>query len=243
MAPKKPARKRKTLDLRRSTSAYPIGTRIADGYKMDLDREARDGIPGDRLGMPAAEPIRPQSRFRRWLDDLAYLSLVILTLLVIVGIALHFFVARWKGLDRYNLPQPGLSETHHYADVRAAGRSGALTEGWVPSFIPDGATDIDERHHNSTGEGWVVFRFPSSQGRWMTDRLTRVPPDKLFWLVVGGPNEAWWPDSLQGRVALRKTGTTWEIFRTSRHKTGTQLSEYVAIDWKGSRACLWRESR
>jgi len=219
---------RPIVDLRRSRTFYPVGTRIADNANMDLDREAAEGRPGSRLGMPPAEP---EAKDFTPLHPAAVVVLIAVVAGMIILLPHH----------RASVP-PAPEVTNHWADVQEAGRAGALTDGWVPSFIPDGATDIWERHDPATKEGWITFEFPPAQGREMANRLQgKVPADRLDTLVVNGPNGDWWPASLRGRIAHDRHGPLWEVCLTGRHAIDAGLTEYLAIDWKSSRACLWRE--
>ncbi|MEK7476303.1 MAG: hypothetical protein AAB152_11820 [Candidatus Coatesbacteria bacterium] len=232
MAPRKPARRKKVRDLRRSRSFYPIGTRIADGYGLDLDREARDGVPGTRLGMPPEEP-----------ETVRFTPLHPAAVLALVAVVAGMIIL----LPHHQRPSPPANPevTRHYADMRAAGHAGALAAGWVPSFVPAGATDIYERHNDSTSEGWLAFRFPPDEGPRMTDRfhLWKLSEGRLEILSVLGPPDAWWPDKLRGRIAVDARLPPWEIYYTGRCATGKPIRERIAVDWKNSRAYLWREAR
>jgi hypothetical protein len=245
MAPRKPTR-RKARNLRATRTLYPIGTRLAESYGMDLDREAAEGRPGDRLGMP---PVYPEPAGRRLLGVSAtFLGVGTAVLLVAFALALvlslsgsrvDFLRAFFRmGPRRVAEPASRTIVTNHYADVRAAGRAGALLDGWVPPFVPEGATDLYERHDPATGEGWLAFQFPPAQGRRMADRLHRVGPAVAG--IVTGPNGDWWPSSLRGHIGTRKGQPAWEIYLTPR-RSATGLAEYMAIDWESSRAFLWRE--
>jgi hypothetical protein len=216
--------------IRKPRLVYPVGTRLADIYGMDLDREAREGRPADRIGMPPADPgsapVRPFS------------PVTVFALVALVTCAI-LYLPRLRP-RREASPAP---VTSRYADLRAAGHAGAILAGWVPRFVPAGATDIHEVHDPVTSRSWLGFRFPSAEGGRMTDQLTAVPAERAGKVRVSGPDAAWWPPELRGTAGVAGLGTAMGLYLSPRRVAATGFREYVAVDWRSCRAFVWRESR
>jgi hypothetical protein len=88
----------------------------------------------------------------------------------------------------------------HYNNVATARSAGAFDRGWLPEFIPDGATDISELHDVATNLTWACFSNPDGPGelraRLEKQGVTRVPGP-----VGAGPrtllrSPPWWPASM-----------------------------------------------
>jgi hypothetical protein len=195
---------------------------------MDLDREAREGRPGDRLGMPPVEE-KPEA-------VVPFRFGTVLLLAALLAISLYVLATLPRRPSAPHAPAP---VAHHYANVREAGRAGALLLGWAPGFLPEGTTDIDELHDPVTREGWLAFTFPPANAARLVDRLMKVPAEKLARIHVRGPGTRWWPAALHGSVA----DSGWTVYRSPRSGRPVDPVEYVAIDPTLSHACLWRERR
>lgn len=208
---------------------YPIGTRLAEIYGMDLDREAREGRPADRIGMPPGRaeqaPPRPFS------------PVTVFLLVALVACAILYLPRAWRHDEAVPAPV-----TSRYADLRAAGHAGAMLAGWVPRFVPAGATDIHEVHDPVTRQSWLGFRFPAAEGGRMREQLSAVPAERAARVVVGGPVAAWWPAGLRGMSPFAEPGSPWRLYLSPRRVAVTGFREYVAVDWESSVAYVWRES-
>lgn len=208
------------MNDKRVPTPYPIGTKIAEGYGLDLNREAALGLPGKRLGMrPPAEEDDAGSRR----------GALILAVLAVAVVAAWGW--RLHGLSRSNFVATA------YPDFRAAASQAAFQQGWVPRFLPTGATEIRDLHDVATGAGWLAFAFAPGEGHKLVAGLNRPSARTLEALRVAGPAADWWPAALRGRPAAG-----WDIYLTGRMIRGAGLVEYLAVDRRHGRAALWRES-
>src|SRR5690349_17612463 len=120
-----------------SSLRIPVGTRLADGYGMDLDREARGGLPP--AGIRRARPAARRRSTVRWVARLVVVAVAILSA---AAIARHRRPATQGTLEVAS------------ADVRAASSTDAWTAGFFPSFIPARATDLHLLADRDAGESW-----------------------------------------------------------------------------------------
>ena len=200
--------------------AYPIGTRLAEGYGMDLDREAKRGLSGDfRRPLPGPEIKRT-----------SFLLPVILA--VLAGIIL--FVERGRPARIVTVAPPA---DLAFADQHAAVMARAFTDQILPPFTPDSATDI---HVRGT---WLAFRTTPEQLKALQDRFDRVPDEQLAKIPLGGLEVAWWPAGLRHRKSLTNLEDHWIFFFTGRsleRRPGQFSAELMAVDRSNTRAYFWR---
>ena len=130
---------------------------------------------------------------------------------------------------------------NYYSNIQSAWSDGELQKGWIPRFIPDGSTDIHEKHFTKSDIGWLCFDFPATSGQSMTLNFDRLTPDQVNNLVINGTYSRWWPDNLNGKPSITKGLQPWSIYKTNRRVNDFRITEYIAIDWKLSRAYLWRQ--
>jgi hypothetical protein len=122
-----------------------------------------------------------------------------------------------------------------YRSLEEARQAGALQRGWLPSFVPPGATAIRERHDIDTNEIWGTFHF--TEGDELSLRQTLVPVESQILegrVITPGP-VTWWPAALTGRLdgkALASSG--FALFKDSN-------GYFAAVDWRERRCFFWRK--
>lgn len=90
----------------------------------------------------------------------------------------------------------GLDMDASYATYADAEKGGAVTRGWVPNFVPQSATSIQEFHNLDTNVQLMTFRFDPSDLALMREKLTPSDPDTVrtpYWRP-----RAWWAQDLRG---------------------------------------------
>jgi hypothetical protein len=119
-----------------------------------------------------------------------------------------------------------------FASVKEARSSGW---GWVPSGLPESATDLHELHDVDTNEVWGTFRLsdPSSI------TLTRVQASSVTGHSVRSPSASWWPEILTGNL----DGRTLEQRGFKFYSTPAPFEFWIAIDRNGGRGFFWSSRR
>lgn len=84
-----------------------------------------------------------------------------------------------------------------YADYNAAKAAGELEKGWLPGFLPEGATDIKVINNTDKKSSLAAFRYEGNldlggcKEAPLSD--TALPPERVV---------LWWPDELTGKGAV-----------------------------------------
>ena len=117
----------------------------------------------------------------------------------------------------------------HYPDVAAARRDGAFDRGWLPSLVPEDASDISEFHDIDTR--LTVACFTTSSLPALRESLQRQGAERMQGPIRTGLRATlqWWPDSM-AREEL-------EAYRVREDDRSVLL---VGIDTAASRACFRR---
>jgi len=224
----------KALKEERKEQYIPVGSRVADGYGIDWSSRAgekREPANGDKgLGV-----------FQSLFTVLAVMMTIFAAVLIIWVLTNIYLDHRREESYKALIAKERPLVTAYYPDLKTAGRKGGVLGEWVPMFVPDGATEINEKHDAKTGEGWLSFRFPLDQGKVMSARIYRLSPEKVELIVVRGTDEKWWPQWLKGKQNNPRISSVREFYRTNRWFHETRLLEYMAIDWDKHEAYLWRE--
>jgi hypothetical protein len=84
------------------------------------------------------------------------------------------------------------------AEAEAHAAFAPVPQGWLPKFIPEGATAIRTTHNPSTHQSWGDFHSPPAN--WIPAGASKTPPREL--MLLGAPSAVtWWPAFLRGRIA------------------------------------------
>lgn len=118
-----------------------------------------------------------------------------------------------------------------YPALADARRDGAITRGWLPTFLPEGSRNIREIHIWDTNQSWATFEF--SAGDVTPLRAALGDPVSVAGMNdVADPRVRWWPEVLRGSLdsaALRQAGFT--MYK----REGTVF----AIDWSSMRGFIY----
>jgi hypothetical protein len=125
-------------------------------------------------------------------------------------------------------------DTESYATLAEAREAGAIDRGWMPTELPQGASDIRIAHDLRSKRRWGLFNFsetdvPALQALLQRDELSLEGQT----LDVPGRIE-WWPVQLRGSLdATRIHNTGLRAFRA--HQGGLVF----AVNWNQRRAYYW----
>jgi len=78
------------------------------------------------------------------------------------------------------------------AEVQA---DGAVTRGWVPSFIPKETTEITEQHNIDTNNGFISFKLPNRGLIVNGNPCKPIDHNGVKWF---DSYPIWWPSEIQG---------------------------------------------
>jgi len=203
-------------------TSYPIGTRLAENYGLDLDREAREGLPGDRLGMrPVAHEASRRSRA---------IIIYVLVFLASIGYLLHAM--------RRNAVAPAarmVASESRWPDLKAAVAASAVADGWVPAFVPETATDLRVWRDAPDGRGWLRFTLAKPEMDRLASRFEHIQPQNLG----QGPAIGWWPPELRGTYLVGGRHSGWVIAWTGRSDNrGGEVN--LALDFLHGYGYIWR---
>jgi hypothetical protein len=125
-------------------------------------------------------------------------------------------------------------DTQSYATLAEAREAGAIDRGWMPTELPQGASDIRIAYDRRSERRWGLFSFSETDVSALQALLER---DELSLdgqvLDVPGRIE-WWPVQLRGSLdAARIRNTGLRAFRA--HQGGLVF----AVNWNQRRAYYW----
>jgi len=89
-----------------------------------------------------------------------------------------------------------------YASYGDVASDDAFTRGWVPRFLPQSATNIQERHNLDTNEMWGRFTASRADLDSIRARCAPIPSSALVRprspnQFRGFPKLSWWPAILE----------------------------------------------
>jgi hypothetical protein len=117
-----------------------------------------------------------------------------------------------------------------------AQKSGAIARGWIPSVVPEGATEIRETHNVDSNQAWGKFLFSASKAESIRSALNEIDISSLAGQEVRSPKVNWWPSVLSGRLSdheLRATG--FKFYKVQQNGV-----VFFAVDWQKKEAFFWR---
>jgi hypothetical protein len=112
-----------------------------------------------------------------------------------------------------------------YSTYQDAKQDGAVTRGWIPSFVPTSAFQIHEKHDLDSNAHWLKFRFPPADGKAIVARATKLDRGQSR-SPRSRPNASWW--QVEGNSRL-------EIYQLPVD------GGYLAVDWTQSEAYYWNQ--
>ena len=128
--------------------------------------------------------------------------------------------------DWLDMPETQMAEVAYSSRAEVV-RDRAIERGWIPSWLPEDATDIRERHDLDSNISQLTFRF---------DKLNVSECVPIGADAVEIPRKVmveWWPAELRDDRSVNSTFA----FRKCQ---GANSTAYLAVDDKGKRAYFWR---
>lgn len=136
-----------------------------------------------------------------------------------------------------------------YSNIDAARKAGAVQKGWIPSVIPESATEIYERHNLDTNRVWMRFRFDRNDIKGLIQQLEEISPAEIGRIEFISPGSVnWWPKKLdkdsfstsgaQSGLKIYKYNRLLE-YSDNRQKI---IPSFFIIDWDSNVAYYWQPS-
>ena len=124
-----------------------------------------------------------------------------------------------------------------YATYAAADSAGAVTRGWVPSFVPSTAIEIVEIHDLDLNTQRLRFRAPEADLRTMIATLVPLSLDEARKPGIEAPPlPGDWPFELfRGPLVATPRGTL-RMFRTQLQAPGASC---IAVEWSRRIVYAW----
>lgn len=125
-------------------------------------------------------------------------------------------------------------DTESYATLAEAREAGAIDRGWMPTELPQGASDIRIAYDRRSNRRWGLFSFSEADAAAFKALLQQEEVSLAGQsLDVPGRIE-WWPVQLRGTLdesRIRDTG-----LRAFRAQQGGLV---FAVNWNQRRAYYW----
>jgi hypothetical protein len=121
----------------------------------------------------------------------------------------------------------------HYPTLREAEQAGAISRGWIPSWIPSSARDIAEIHNIDSSAQLLTFSFDVYATASFLDACAPVERTRVIqprWTAA-----KWWPAELRGSSAA-PLGRLKFFFCESPEPSHRY---FVGIDEAAGRAFMW----
>ncbi len=131
------------------------------------------------------------------------------------------------------------SQESRYEGYQQALEEGAIERGWVPSFLPESATDIRERHDIDTNETWIRFHLEPPQFEPPDGSCVETPASEV---KLPGPKSrgiAWWPGDLVGSTVSAELRYYRCDKKVEFSGQSTIKKAFLAIATKKSEAYYW----
>lgn len=130
---------------------------------------------------------------------------------------------------------PGEVEESFYISLQNAFDDGAISRGWVPSFLPPSAASIHEVHDASGGTALLFFTFAPGEPGALVGPCQAVSESDVPPPPEGLGRTRWWPRDLLGnaRGGLR-------LFRCEDHASGRTRTGWLAVDVARGLGYHWR---
>lgn len=119
-----------------------------------------------------------------------------------------------------------------YAEMEA---DDAITHGWIPEFVPQSASNIEECHNPERHTSWLRFSAPKRDIDAMTKRFSAIPPNAIvFPTTPPCDTDQWWPESLTRGGSKQEQFDYFVVYGTHAEK------QFVAVDSPSETVWHWR---
>ncbi len=115
-----------------------------------------------------------------------------------------------------------------YATLFEAVSEGAVERGWVPAWLPEGATDLKEIHDLDSGESALAFTLPDGSD-WPPHN--QCHPEESAGVTPSRFHPAWWPTASELEASYSFSSCFGER---------TENLVFVGVHHSGKRALHWR---
>ena len=120
------------------------------------------------------------------------------------------------------------SETY-YKDYESAAKAGAISRGWIPTFVPSSAIEIRLKYDVENNRTWLYFRAKIGRDPSVLESCNVAAQSKVTYPSTGP--RGWWPAVLIADSRERKTEYEYYICKDG---------EVMAVNHAQGEAFLWR---
>lgn len=133
-----------------------------------------------------------------------------------------------------------------YKDRLSAESSGAISNRWLPEFLPQSAFDIHEKHNIDYGTGIIKFSLPPSKIQIFVSSLQPMPQEDFansrpVWVYR---SEKWFPNSIVKGTFEELENNGFKLYWLNE---GTRHSKdrrwFVAINPETGVVCIWNRNQ
>ena len=123
-----------------------------------------------------------------------------------------------------------------YATRAEAEAAGAFRRGWLPTFLPASAVELNESHDLDTNERWLSFRADTTELRTLVARLETLP---YLDARASASRRPWragrdWPPELDRAMLATPRSTTQLSYHISPSERYC-----LAVHWRSGYAYGW----
>lgn len=123
-------------------------------------------------------------------------------------------------------------ERSRYATLAEARQAGAVERGWIPAWVPQGATELEEAHDPETGRQRLKFRAPAAELAALGGALPRLHVSRICPSRGAPAIEGSWPE------AVEEGSAAWKLrYLSATSPEGRSLA--VAIEGTSSTVYAW----
>jgi YD repeat-containing protein len=129
-----------------------------------------------------------------------------------------------------------------YAFLADADKDGAITRGWIPTFLPQSSRAIHELHDLSPSREWCAFEFRPSDSQSLRKNIKSVDALTPSVRRVPPPGVSWWPAVLKGNdLDLRQIHEAgFDVYElVIQATTDSKAVQLFAIDWSKGRGFFY----
>lgn len=116
--------------------------------------------------------------------------------------------------------------------------SHAVRRGWIPAWLPPGATDVDLRYNLDTNDVWLSFRLDRTAAAALQRELMPLDDRRVRSLDLRMPRgNAGWPEGLIQQQPANDAALNARVFRGA----GTRIpqSTCIAFEQTTDRVYAW----
>lgn len=129
-----------------------------------------------------------------------------------------------------------------YPSLADAIKSGEVTRGWIPDFLPKGSRAIHIIYDPSSPRTWCAFEFSPDDSQRLRENLTSIDGLPPSIKRVPSPGVSWWPAVLKGNLDVVKINTAgFKLYKVEEAVTSVNPDILLfAVDWTNGRGFFYR---